>query len=247
MVTTSNIYIITNKLNNKKYVGQAIDINQRWMRHRSDYKRLTSKYLYRAMNKYGIDNFLFEVLESEIPIESIHEREIFWIEQLGTKAPLGYNMTDGGEGSINRIVSAETREKISNSKKGSKCSDESKKNFSKRNKLRYENIDARVKMSVSHKNNDKLIKKATETIQKVNQEMCPDLRLKNLELAVSQRSKPVIATNLINQSLVEFKSTREAARWIKENTEFKKACHTNISKACRKKIDYVYGYEWKYK
>lgn len=247
MVTTSNIYIITNKLNNKKYIGQAIDIKQRWMRHRSDYKRLTNRYLYRAMNKYGIDNFLFEIIESEIPIENIHERETFWIKEIGTKAPFGYNMTDGGEGSFNREVSIETRQKISHSKLGSKHSDETKKNFSKRNKLRYENNDARVKMSVSHKNNEKLIIKATETIQKVNQDMCPELRLKNLELAVSQRSKPVIAINLINQSLVEFKSTREAARWIKENTEFKKACHSNISKACRKKIDYVYGYEWKYK
>lgn len=51
--------------------------------------------LYKAMNKYGIDNFIFSILE-ECPVEKLDEREIFWISQLNSYLK-GYNMTRGGQ------------------------------------------------------------------------------------------------------------------------------------------------------
>lgn len=247
MVTTSNIYLITNLIDNKKYVGQASNVEERWYRHSVDYKRLKSRYLYRAMNKHGIENFIFEIIESNISIDLISEREIFWIEKMSTKAPNGYNMTSGGEGSHNRILTEESRKKISISLKGTTLPEETKRKMSLAHTKRYENAEERLKMSESHKNNKTLIENATKTMQKVNKNMTKEQRVEYQTMAAEKRSKAVLATSLLDNTVTEFKSLRFAARWIRENTEYEKACHTNISKACRNKLDYVYGYRWELK
>ena len=94
------IYLIKNQINNKVYVGQSRNIEQRWRTHRNrpfnphsiDYE----KPLYRAIRKYGIENFSFQVLE-ECSIEALNEKEVYWISQLNAMNPLfGYNLTEGG-------------------------------------------------------------------------------------------------------------------------------------------------------
>jgi len=54
------LYIITNKVNGKKYIGKTNDINRRITRHFIDLKRGNhhSHKLQRAFNKYGKDNFI---------------------------------------------------------------------------------------------------------------------------------------------------------------------------------------------
>ena len=89
------IYLITNKVNGKKYVGQSIDIERRWKSHIIASKK-SELLIYRAMRKYGIDNFDFSILE-ECSVDKLDEREIYWISELDTYNN-GYNMTIGGEG-----------------------------------------------------------------------------------------------------------------------------------------------------
>lgn len=247
MVTTSNIYLITNKINNKKYIGQSASIEERWYRHSVDYKRLTDRYLYRAMNKYGFNNFKFEILETDIDISLIHEKEKHWIKELNTKAPYGYNMTDGGEGSFNRLVSEETKEKLRQANLGKTASDETKKKFSVITSKRFEDINERKKISDSMKKNEKAIEKAIINIQAYNNSVSKEQKKLNMNKAIESRSKSVIAKNIKDEETLEFNSIRKAAEWIRQNTEFEKACHTNISKACRGKIDYVYGFYWCFK
>ncbi len=55
------IYKITNKLNNKSYIGQSIHIEQRWQEHL--YKSSGCSLLKYALYKYGADNFSFEIIE----------------------------------------------------------------------------------------------------------------------------------------------------------------------------------------
>ena len=59
------IYKITNKVNNKSYIGQTTrdDVTIRWKEHIKNSKREERMVIYRAFRKYGIDNFLFSVLE----------------------------------------------------------------------------------------------------------------------------------------------------------------------------------------
>jgi group I intron endonuclease len=96
----SGIYCIENLLNNKKYIGKAKDINSRREYHFSRLKnnKHDNEYLQKSWNKYGKDNFNFNILE-ECCIEDLNEKEIYWILKLNTtNDKFGYNLTDGGDG-----------------------------------------------------------------------------------------------------------------------------------------------------
>ena len=93
------IYKITNKLDNKCYIGQSIDIETRWKQHIYEGKKLRHKYkFYLALNKYGAENFLFEVIEEcSLDTEILNNRERYWIEYYNSYEE-GYNSTRGGQG-----------------------------------------------------------------------------------------------------------------------------------------------------
>lgn len=91
------IYIIRNKINSKVYIGQTTQRpKDRWKDHKSKSK-YKNNVLYKAIRKYGIDNFYMNIIEDNVPYEKLSEREIFWIEKYDSYKN-GYNMTIGGEG-----------------------------------------------------------------------------------------------------------------------------------------------------
>lgn len=91
------IYKITNNINNHCYIGQSIDIEKRWKDHKKPYnwKREHNKPLYLAFQKYGIENFSFEVIE-ECTTKQLDLKEKYWIDYYDSYNN-GYNMTTGGE------------------------------------------------------------------------------------------------------------------------------------------------------
>lgn len=91
------IYKITNKVNGNSYIGLSTDIERRWKDHKNEYnwKREFNKTLYQAFQKYGLENFTFEVLEECSPIE-LSEKEKYYINLYDTYKN-GYNNTTGGE------------------------------------------------------------------------------------------------------------------------------------------------------
>ena len=96
---TGYIYKITNLINQKAYIGKTVNsISERWKEHKRDCKRFSDRPLYRAFNKYGIDNFKVELVE-EVDIKDLSEREIYWIGYYHTYTE-GYNATLGGDGKI---------------------------------------------------------------------------------------------------------------------------------------------------
>ena len=92
------IYSITNKINNKKYIGKTEYNNpiKRWQEHLRDSKRF-DRPLYKAIRKYGKENFIFEVLFSDLYGEELCEKEVETIKNYGTYHN-GYNATLGGDG-----------------------------------------------------------------------------------------------------------------------------------------------------
>ena len=105
------IYSITNNVNNKVYVGKTTKtINERFDCHINTSKYGSQTYFHKALRKYGKNNFTISIIEDSIFCETtLNEREIFWIEKLKPE----YNMTLGGEGSTGRILSVESRTKMS--------------------------------------------------------------------------------------------------------------------------------------
>lgn len=93
------IYKITNMINGKVYIGQSVNIKKRFAAHKSAAFNPKNKHynypLYRAIRKYGIENFSFEVIE-ECNEENLNDREIFYISKYKSHGKNGYNLDDGG-------------------------------------------------------------------------------------------------------------------------------------------------------
>jgi group I intron endonuclease len=110
-MSQGTIYLIINKENGHKYVGQTTQpINKRWQQHIQDSIRMSPKPLHRAFRKYGVDKFMMKVID-ECDESLLDEKEQYWIEQYNTfESAEGYNATSGG----NRpIFSNETKQKLS--------------------------------------------------------------------------------------------------------------------------------------
>lgn len=89
------IYKIENKINQNVYIGQSNNIEMRWKQHKINIKN-GSQTIYKAIRKYGIENFDFSILE-ECPLEKLDEREKYWIEYYNSYEK-GYNENLGGQG-----------------------------------------------------------------------------------------------------------------------------------------------------
>lgn len=107
MATRYAIYIVTCVINAKQYVGITKNLKKRWGEHR----RATSRYqsLHAAINKYGHSNFVFTHIADAFNLESAVELEKMLIQQHNTKAPNGYNLTDGGHGVCGKEWTEEER------------------------------------------------------------------------------------------------------------------------------------------
>ena len=100
------------------YVGQTIHPEARFKSHIYFATRIkNSNHFYRAIRKYGLDNFVYCVLEENVLFENLNMREMDWIEYYDSFYS-GYNLTLGGDGAKGVILSKEARRKISESHKG---------------------------------------------------------------------------------------------------------------------------------
>ena len=83
MEKISAVYKITNTITGDFYIGSSNDVKQRWRAHKkpSVWKRFPNNQMYLDMQKYGVDKFVFEVIE-EVEIEKLKEKEQKFIETL---------------------------------------------------------------------------------------------------------------------------------------------------------------------
>lgn len=126
---TCGIYMIQNKVNNKIYIGQAVDIKKRWKEHRKELKGgyHKNKHLQNAWDKYEQKNFEFSIL-LECEENQLNTYEEYYIFELMTyDTRVGYNNTYGGDSGR---PTKETKKKISESNKGKIRSEETRKKIS---------------------------------------------------------------------------------------------------------------------
>ena len=96
--TVCGIYKITNLLTEQCYIGQSVNVAQRWKQHCKcglGIDASTTNKLYNVMQKDGIWNFTFELLE-QCPKELLNEKESFWIQMYQSNI-FGYNITKGNK------------------------------------------------------------------------------------------------------------------------------------------------------
>lgn len=139
------VYRITNILNGKIYIGRTVQkLQNRWTRHKYDcFTKKLDFPLYRAMRKYGLENFIIEEIDKANTLKELNKKEADWI--FNTRSMVyqrGYNIKPEDD-RLN--MPKEIKNKISNSLKGKKktyniCKKErseiARKNGSK---LKYDN------------------------------------------------------------------------------------------------------------
>ena len=106
---TYELYLITNKVNGKRYVGQTqsnIGYLSRWRDHINEamYTKGHRGLLHNAIVKYGPESFEVKLLIHGVEEKDIDRLEVLWIKKLKTfylaDGSWGYNMTQGGQGRI---------------------------------------------------------------------------------------------------------------------------------------------------
>lgn len=130
----SGIYAILNIVNDKCYIGSAIDFADRWRLHLLELNRNKhhNRHLQASWNTYGKENFIFVVLEYTLDLDN---REQFWINELNAiDRDFGYNICMFLRNRTGVKVSEETRKKLSESHKGKKFSEETKRKMSEQRK-----------------------------------------------------------------------------------------------------------------
>jgi len=127
---TVGIYKITSP-SGKIYIGQSINIYQRWSNYRSLNKKSTGLKLLNSFQKYGVENHVFEVIE-ECPLETLNKQETYWKQYYLNEFNNNWSrllfceLYDLGGGPRSELVKL----KISNSSKNKKYSEESKQKMS---------------------------------------------------------------------------------------------------------------------
>lgn len=131
------VYKIINNTNDKIYIGKSNTSKNRWKEHLS----IAAKggpahqyfYLHKSINKYGKDNFEYEIIEYFDKENSAYLAEIFYIKLYKSNIPkYGMNLNSGGLGGMRQ--NAETKEKIRQKRLGFKFTEEVKQKMSQSHK-----------------------------------------------------------------------------------------------------------------
>ena len=247
------IYLITNTINNKQYVGQTkrADVEERWRQHRSN--KTVGPYLKSAYEKYGYDNFKYQIICICFD-EDCDKYEEEYIKKFNTLSPSGYNLKGGGhfskhhpdtmikmKESLKKVWTEEKRKEMSERLKGEnaprygmKIKDETReklieshKNYWERmSKDEYERICQERKNRIHNKNPSQKVLDALE---------------KGRQLAKGLNRKGIGKYDNYGNLLESFESIAEASNETG-------ICRMTISNVCSGKKYYktAGGFVWKY-
>jgi group I intron endonuclease len=262
------VYKITNIVNNKIYVGSSSDVNRRKSMHLKQLLSNThfNKYLQHSFNKYGRENFVFDIIEEIIDINNkeqlrkiLLEREQYWLNKLNPYDNIGYNILKTAGSNLGKIVSSETKEKLRKLQLGRKRSDETRLKISNAQKSReHKPLTEEHKKKISEANRGKTVSlenrvfysiinrqyKHTDVAKnKISQSLIGNKRGRGKHLSEKHKNKLIESniTAVINLDTKKiFKSLKEAALFYNIKSR------SGISMCCGNKQKTCGGYKWAY-
>lgn len=213
----SGIYCLRNKIDNRCYVGSAQKLNYRLWNHK--HKLIKGNHanniLQNFVNKYGIDNIYFEILES-VDIDNLIEREQYYIDNLKPE----FNILPKAGSNAGIVMSEEQKIKISKNRKGILHTEDTKKRISESMKGVPKSKEHSTKVGLKHKGKtvsqeqrDKISKanKGRISTPKITWEIVDEIRklhfqgIKDKELAIQ-----------FDLSKVQINNIRNNKCWIKD-------------------------------
>mgnify|MGYP001079287636 CR=1 FL=1 len=229
-----DIYIITNLINGKQYVGQSVcGYVERFRQHCFCANRPydTDGYIQDidlAIKQYGIDNFKVELIE-KVSFEERNNKEIYYIKKYNTYSK-GYNRTIGGD--FNPMFDSKVRQKHKEI-----CSSE---------QHRQKSRESAIKMFSERED---IHKKITEGNKKAWQRYSKDEKehiLKGLKEYNKSRTQRVAMVDNDGNVLKEFDSASDACRYVGRDSgeagNLLKTCNQYI-KSGKRRVR-IFGYSW---
>jgi group I intron endonuclease len=213
------IYRIINKIDGKSYVGQYCKDNprQRFTNHKSRARKEdASEYLYRAIRKYGVENFDFTLI-CICDNKELNDLEIKYIKEFNTFGQNGYNMTTGGQGVRDFKHSPETIERLRISSTGKFPDEETRKRISEGLMGHGCSEETREKM---RKASTGVIKKP-ETIEKLRLASTGRVVSKETgeKLSMALKGKSKSAEHIDKIKAIKRKLSQEDVKYIRENPD----------------------------
>lgn len=236
--------------NGKVYIGQTCQIpEQRFGNNGCRYRGCT--LFYNAIQKYGWDNIKHEILLEGLTQAEANEKEVKFIHEYNSNdRKYGYNLQSGGnngsptletrrkmaEWQIGKVLSEETKYKISMSKTGRKDAESTKKKKSEGQKGKHLSIETRQKLSVAGKERADVKRRGKE------------LGLSNKGRKHSEESKKHMseAHKMINAKKVLCVETSVVYSSVSDAEKCTGICRQNIGKVCNGKLKTAGGFHWKY-
>ena len=230
-MNSKGIYKILNLTNNKLYVGSATSsggFKKRWNEHKSGLKRgvHSNKHLQYAWNKYGEDNFKFEIIEVINDVNEVLKREQYYLDTLLPE----YNICKQAGNTLGVKLSPEAKLKLS----------EYAKLRTGINSPMYgknHTNDTKIKISLNKKGkcggiNHPLYGKKHSELTKIKQSLAKKGKISSLRIKINQLDK--------NGNLIKtWDSISEAATYLNFSSG-------NIVSCLKYKLKTAYGFKWEY-
>lgn len=201
MQLNSGIYKITNIVTNDCYMGSALNLRKRKSKHFSDLKlnRHFATYLQNSYNKYGKDNFQFEIL-AKCPKEYLIKLEQWFLDSLKP----AFNTRKLAESSLGVKHSEETKQKMSKIHKGKKVSDDTKVKISEANKGRVFSEEHKLKLSQSaSKRKSRILLEETRRLLSKSKLVKPQHKSEETKKRMSKAKKGIVFSEEHKQKLKE--------------------------------------------
>lgn len=253
------LYEIVNKSNRKRYIGITFqEPNKRWIGHKTKARTRSKGHLYYSMNKYGIDNFEFNILDDKVPEELLYKLEIFWIKELKLQNPkYGYNSADGGKINKGYTIPKEVieRRKIrmlgdGNHFYGKSHSEETKKKISIKNKGKKHTEEFKLMQKEIQKGENSAWYGVTGESHPVYGRKRTEKEVQKIKENMPHSKCVEMLDKETEKSLIKFNSLNEASRWVKENTKYDKNVERSMASiiklVCENARKTAYGYKWAY-
>lgn len=229
-----SIYVITNILNGKKYVGLTKhDIHHRFKGHVKSAKYDSKFTLHQAIRKHGVENFKIDLFSVHDSFEDAVQSEKNTIKKLNTLVSEGhgYNMTEGGEGFFGLSPDAKKSIARSHLRENLKKSTLEKMRSAKLGKKLPQ--ATKIKMSNSHRGK----KFTNEHKEKIKTSLKKAWNLENKKKQSEKNSKSVKQLTTENVIVATFKSLKEASLITGINASNISGCVCNTRKTAG-------GYRW---